>query len=653
MQEAALVIAGTIILSIVKGPLELTKNVDPRIPSEYYVLTSVGLDPGRFESSLPFIFRHGIGGARDIIDFGGMIAVVVSVLVLLSSAKVLTSKRTEFFREAASGYDINAYFFAVVSFASLEVSTKMILASLFAFALRSSASGIASYVVHFIMLGWISSAWGFLFPLLFPLESVVLVGAFYALITCFLLSGFPKGAIEYSQIYREGETNALVAGLFTPSRFFTESLAVGELRTLSEQHGFTNYTVLANENDPDSKYVSFGFNQTSLGLLDPHTYEQSRGGWYWAVVPSLLVGLTVRLAAFIALHLKNRKQMLKPPIYKKATTKSARMEKCSLILLLILFITSCALSIYSFTHGYDAYELCEVSEEYLDNIGYAGECHEEYNTKFCRFDRGDCKEQNLIAESKKTVMKKYPNCIQEDENNYLRIGDGRCDIFEDEINNESCGWDDGDCTAGPRYPECVNIYPDLLGDKECNKDGIYNTEKCGWDDGDCFDSRYPNCDIPSYGNVTKLGDGVCEDYRFNVPECEYEGGDCVEFNEKYPDCPTRYPDKIGNGYCDGSIYGGNTEECGWDGGDCLELREKYPDCTEDFIFLGDGSCTSSRGFGANTEECGFEDGDCLEFNEKYPDCLAEYPPWVGNGNCDGTAYNTEECGWDGGDCLSK
>ena len=53
----------------------------------------------------------------------------------------------------------------------------------------------------------------------------------------------------------------------------------------------------------------------------------------------------------------------------------------------------------------------------------------------------------------------------------------------------------------------------------------------------------------------------------DTEECGWDGGDCIEFNEKYPDCDVFVTNLIGNGICDGGDY--NTWECGWDGGDCL------------------------------------------------------------------------------------
>ena len=277
--ETVLIVAGTIVIAVMSGPLKLADDMDPQIPSEYYVLTSVGADPGRFESGLPFLFRHATEEATQILGYGGKVSVIIAVLTTLSTAKLLTDKRVEFFREAASGYNINAYFLAVVVFTTCEVTVKMIISSLFSFALRSSAATAGSTVLHFILLGWISSAWGFVFPLIVSPQSIVLVAAFFTVFGCLLLSGNPGAVIEYSHMYRESGINAFIAGMFAASRFFIESIAVGELKSLEVQHGFTEFVLFADDdNHNTSKLVSVGFNSTSLGMHNPHVHEESSGG---------------------------------------------------------------------------------------------------------------------------------------------------------------------------------------------------------------------------------------------------------------------------------------------------------------------------------------------------------------------------------------
>lgn len=130
-----------------------------------------------------------------------------------------------------------------------------------------------------------------------------------------------------------------------------------------------------------------------------------------------------------------------------------------------------------------------------------------------------------------------------------------------------------------------------------------------------------------------LGDGVCHNFgNYNSAACEFDYGDCDEFNKKYPNCKADYPEYLNNGRCDEGLY--NTEECGWDGGDCLTFAGKsFPaECSVSYgDLIGDGS--TCHGGDYNTPECNFDDGDCSTFNTKYPKCKVVVPSWVGNGRC--------------------
>lgn len=121
----------------------------------------------------------------------------------------------------------------------------------------------------------------------------------------------------------------------------------------------------------------------------------------------------------------------------------------------------------------------------------------------------------------------------------------------------------------------------------------------------------------------------------NTYECQFDGGDCLEFNVAYPLCNVEKPSLISNGVCDGGDY--NTERCGYDGGDCCEIEPSDPN-------LGDGKC---HGGNYNTRACGFDKGDCIEFNRNFPSCFVESPFLVGDEECHDGEYNTLECGWDG------
>ena len=117
------------------------------------------------------------------------LGVVVAVLVGLTATKVLTEKRSEFFREAGSGYSIDAYFVAVNIYSTFEHSIQVLVSSMFALWLRNSIASWYNYYINFVLLAWLCVSWALLFPLLVPLKNVVLVMGFYMTFFALLFSG--------------------------------------------------------------------------------------------------------------------------------------------------------------------------------------------------------------------------------------------------------------------------------------------------------------------------------------------------------------------------------------------------------------------------------------------------------------------------------
>lgn len=194
---------------------------------------------------------------------------------------------------------------------------------------------------------------------------------------------------------------------------------------------------------------------------------------------------------------------------------------------------------------------------------------------------------------------------------------------------------------------CIVPDPTLIGDGTCQNYGKYNTAGCFFDGGDCiaFNKKYPDCDA-RYPKL--LGDDRCDGGAYNTPECEFDGGDCLEFNTIFPNCSVEYPFRIGNENCDGGNY--DTIECGYDGSDCLDWWERHPECKVDNLdSIGDGVCDTNA---YNNIECEYDKGDCDAFNDKYPNCTVPNPSKIGDGICNGVPYNTEECNYDEGDCAA-
>ena len=125
------------------------------------------------------------------------------------------------------------------------------------------------------------------------------------------------------------------------------------------------------------------------------------------------------------------------------------------------------------------------------NLVGDGFCNDEINNLHCAFDGGDCCgsciNRNYCSNCECVVGKNDA----EPENNPL-VGNGYC---QDEINNENCNYDGGDCCG-----ECV--ITDYCKDCQC----------LAGDSGNGISDWFIN-------------NGVCND-ETNKLECNFDNGDC-------------------------------------------------------------------------------------------------------------------------------
>jgi membrane-associated HD superfamily phosphohydrolase len=162
--------------------------------------------------------------------YASKLGVLVAVLVGLTASKTLTEKRNEFFREAGSGYNIDAYYCAVNIVSTVEHSIQVIISSMLALWLRNSLAAWYSYYINFLLLAWLCVSWALFFPLVVQPKSVVLVTGFYMVFFSLLFSG-SIDPIKYKDIY-DNVGVAIFSGLLSPTRYFVEAMAVAESKCL-------------------------------------------------------------------------------------------------------------------------------------------------------------------------------------------------------------------------------------------------------------------------------------------------------------------------------------------------------------------------------------------------------------------------------------
>ena len=122
--------------------------------------------------------------------------VVLSVLIGLTATKILTSKRIEFFREAGSGYNINAYFLAVNIMSTIEQGLQVVIAACVGLWLKNTTTSIENYFLNYLMLSWHCVSWALLLPLIIPRQNVVLVTGLFMSLFGLLFSGV-LSPVEY------------------------------------------------------------------------------------------------------------------------------------------------------------------------------------------------------------------------------------------------------------------------------------------------------------------------------------------------------------------------------------------------------------------------------------------------------------------------
>lgn len=172
--------------------------------------------------------------------------------------------------------------------------------------------------------------------------------AFYTAFCSLILNG--SLIVKFKTIY----TNPLVGivcGIFSPCRYFVETSAVEEYRSLPAQYGWTvepyavNYPfdlqgvmAMAGMHTPQNTTGLNLFQIAQLAQNSLSVVQQTENGWYWGYLPALFVGLSVRFLAGGVIHISQRSNQAKMSLWKQLRASPDPFWKNKLLHTIIVYL---------------------------------------------------------------------------------------------------------------------------------------------------------------------------------------------------------------------------------------------------------------------------------------------------------------------------
>jgi ABC-type multidrug transport system ATPase subunit len=300
--DTAIIVLAFAFITFFDGTVTPTTEKTPLIPFEVLVSNQSEVH----EQFFPSLFEFAVNSTVGYLRYGIHIGIISAVLVALTAVKNVTEKRLENFREVSSGINVTAYFVALNVFTTIEQGLQVMLGAVIAQWLRHSIANKATFYAAFLVLTWITLSWTLLIPLIVPPKNTILALGFFMGFFGLMFGG-ASPPVEYPEIYKEGNAAiALVSAFFSPTRFFKETLIVSDQKCLPPQTGFTQ----AEDTYNFPQHLD-SFSLIQMGQLDSSVNTPSCSGWYWGILPAVLVGFTVRFAALGCVNCLNRSQQAK------------------------------------------------------------------------------------------------------------------------------------------------------------------------------------------------------------------------------------------------------------------------------------------------------------------------------------------------------
>jgi len=310
-------------IEMVSAPGPDKWNYDPRELTWILFISS----PNDASAFIRIVFFWALFGIYSIVLNAAIVGVIASVLIGLNSTKIITDKKLEFYREAQSGVSVTAFYIAANITSTIEQGIVAVAGAALSYSVANPSSTFTVYLWNYFMLSWLSVAWGHFFSIIVPQGSVTIVVAFYNAAIGLLFCG-ALGPGTFLNLYHNTGI-AVIAGLFSPLRFFVESMAVSEATCLPVQGGYTIGSNAFNFTSYEKEY-SYWWGNTYMAHtsadnnVDSSALEQHCGGWFWWLPASIAVGIMIRIAGGIAIHCKDRSKQGKKTLLLEAKEDFSR-----------------------------------------------------------------------------------------------------------------------------------------------------------------------------------------------------------------------------------------------------------------------------------------------------------------------------------------
>lgn len=144
---------------------------------------------------------------------------------------------------------------------------------------------------------------------------------------------------QYEDIYEGRGIVAILSGLFSPARFFIETMVVSDQRCLPPQTGFT----MTKE---ATMLPLTSFDIVHEAQLDKQEVTiQSCNGWHWAMLPLFLVGLSVRGTSWALINIVQRNRQCKESFLTEL--RNDRRKKILAIIASLVLLLSYSVAVWA------------------------------------------------------------------------------------------------------------------------------------------------------------------------------------------------------------------------------------------------------------------------------------------------------------------